>query len=315
MKVIYFGTPDIAGKVLEFLLDHHVDVVAVVTKPDRPKGRSGDPVPTPVKCVAQSKIANVPVFQPEIVSAPEFAPTLAKFDADLFVVVAYGEIIKQHLLDMPKVACINMHASLLPKYRGAAPIQRCIIEGELESGVTIMHMVRKMDAGDMIRIAKVSISENMTAGELEQELTKVGEEALLQSIKDFEKGTALRTPQNHELATLAPKLELEDCEVHWNQPGQKIHNLVRGVTPFPSAWCYVTFKGQKKRLKLLKTRYVSDQSGPVGAILGADKEGIYIGTAEGALKLLELQLEGKKAMKAEELLRGVCLDQISFYFT
>lgn len=312
MKIVYFGTPDIAGKVLEFLIDHQVDVVAVITKPDRPKGRSLECLPTPVKSVAQKKIPSIPLFQPEIVSAAEFAPILDKFEADLFVVVAYGEIIKQHLLDMPKVACINMHASLLPKYRGAAPIQRCIIEGEVESGVTIMHMVKKMDAGDMIKTAKVTITENMTAGELEQELTKTGAQALLESIRDFEKGTASRSAQNHELATLAPKLELEDCEIHWNQPGQKIHNLIRGVTPFPGAWCYVAVKGQKKRLKLLKTHYIPDLSGPAGAILGADKEGIYIGTASGVLKVLELQLEGKKAMKAEELLRGINLDQLSF---
>jgi len=312
MKIVYFGTPDIAGRVLEFLIDHQVDIVAVITKPDRPKGRSLECLPTPVKSVAQRKIPSIPLFQPEIVSAAEFAPILDKFGADLFVVVAYGEIIKQHLLDMPKVACINMHASLLPKYRGAAPIQRCIIEGEVESGVTIMHMVKKMDAGDMIKTAKVTITENMTAGELEQELAKVGAQVLLESIRDFEKGISSRSAQNHELATLAPKLELEDCEIHWNQPGQKIHNLVRGVTPFPGAWCYVTVKGQKKRLKLLKTYYIPDLSGPAGAILGADKEGICIGTASGALKVLELQLEGKKAMKAEELLRGINLEQLSF---
>lgn len=312
MKVIYFGTPDIAGKVLEFLLDHQVDIVAVITKPDRPRGRTLELLPTPVKIVAQKRIPAVPLFQPEIVSALDFAPILDQFEADLFVVVAYGEIIKQHLLDMPKVACINMHASLLPKYRGAAPIQRCIIQGEVESGVTIMHMVKKMDAGDMIKTAKVAIPENMTAGELEQELTRVGAQALLESIREFEKGIASRIAQNHELATLAPKLELEDCEIRWDLPGQKIHNLIRGVTPFPGAWCHVTVKGQKKRLKILKTQYTSDLSGPAGAILGADKEGIYIGTASGSLKILELQLEGKKAMKTEELLRGINLNQLVF---
>lgn len=310
MRTVFFGTPTIAANILNYLIEHKIPVNAVITKPDRPKGRSGDPIPTPVKLIAQQY--NIPVYQPEIVSALDFAPTLEKYQADLFIVVAYGEIIKQHLLDMPKLACINMHASLLPKYRGAAPIQRCIINGEKESGVTIMHMVKKMDAGDMIKIVKVPIGPNMNAGELEEELCKVGSVALLDVVHEFEKGTATRVPQDHSLATLAPKIELEDCEIHWNNTAQNLHNLVRGATPHPGAWCFVKVREQQKRLKLIETRVVEDQKGAPGTILGIDKEGLTVACQVGALKILTLQLEGKKAMASEELMRGIPLDQFHF---
>src|ERR1700722_12681047 len=168
MKVIFFGTPPFAAHVLEYLLSQCIHVAAVVTKPDRPKGRSRVPLPTPVKLIAQQQIPPIPVYQPELVSDPEFADVLIPYQADLFVVVAYGEIIKQHLLDMPKLGCINLHASLLPKYRGAAPIQRCILEGETETGVTIMHMVKKMDAGDIIKTVKIPIHPDRTYGDLEK---------------------------------------------------------------------------------------------------------------------------------------------------
>jgi len=304
MKVIYFGTPDIAAHVLHFLLEHHVNVVAVVTKPDRPKGRSGDPVPTPVKLVAQAHSLALPVYQPELVSAIEFAPTLEQYQADLFVVVAYGEIMKQHLLDMPKIACINLHASLLPKYRGAAPIQRCIVNGEKESGVTIMHMVKKMDAGDMIKTVKVSIGPNTTAGELTDELDRVGSQALLDVIHEFSRGAVPTIPQDPTQATMAPKIELEDGEVKWAAPAQQIHNLVRGVTPHPGGWCFVTLREQKKRMKLLITRVVPEMAGEPGHVLSADKHRLIIACGEQALEIVQLQLEGKKMMAADEFLRG-----------
>ncbi len=314
MRVIFFGTPLFAAHVLEYLLQHQVNIVAVISKPDRPKGRSGSPVPTPVKTAALAFNPQLPVYQPEIVSAPEFADVLKPYEADLFVVVAYGEIIKQHLLDMPRKACINLHASLLPKYRGAAPIQRCIIEGEKETGVTIMHMVKKMDAGDMIEKVIVPISPDMTFGELEQALCEVGKKALLNVIQAFEKGEPPRTPQDHSQATLAPKIELEDCEIQWIQPAHQLHNLVRGVNPYPGAWCYVTVRGEKKRLKISRTRVVPCEITQPGAILNANqtKGNLVIATTDQALELLEVQLEGKKSMSSEELTRGLSRSQINF---
>ncbi|WP_068467020.1 methionyl-tRNA formyltransferase [Candidatus Protochlamydia phocaeensis] len=308
MKVIFFGTPPFAAQVLDFLLQQGIEIVAVVSKPDRPKGRSGSPVPTPVKLVAQAHHPSLPIYQPELVSAPDFADVLKPYQADLFVVVAYGEIIKQHLLDMPRLACINLHASLLPKYRGAAPIQRAIMEGETVSGATIMHMVKKMDAGDMIAKVDVPIDPDMTYGELESQLCEAGKHALLTVIREFECGQPSRTPQDPSQVTFAPKIELEDCEIRWEQPAQRLHNLVRGVNPHPGAWCYVEIRGEKKRLKINRTKIVafSGQEKP-GSILNLNqtKSNLLVATGDQALELLEVQLEGKKVMTSEELTRGI----------
>lgn len=312
MKIIFFGTPPFAAQVLQDLLKAGIDVVSVVSKPDRPQGRSLTPVPTPVKVAAEAHSPPLPIHQPDIVSHPDFSPILEAYHADLFVVVAYGEIIKQHLLDMPRLGCINLHASLLPKYRGAAPIQRCIINGETESGVTIMHMVKKMDAGDIISTVKVPIGPEMTYGELEKALCVAGSEALIKSIHALEKGEASRLPQDHTQATFAPKIELEDCEIKWFQPAQNIHNLVRGVNPFPGAWCYVSVRGVKKRLKINRTRLCECQGYSPGQIVSFGREGFIVACREGAVQILELQLEGKKAMSADEFTRGLPMDQIVF---
>lgn len=312
MKIVFFGTPRFSAEVLSYLLQHQVDVVAVITKPDRPLGRSAALMPTPVKTIAESHSPSLPVFQPEIVSASDFAPILSNFQADLFVVVAYGEILKEHLLEMPKVACINVHTSLLPKYRGAAPIQRCLINGETETGVTIMHMAKKMDAGDIIKVEKVEIGLNTTYGELEEKLCQVGSKLLLEIIHDFEKGINFRIPQDSTQATFAPKIELEDCQIDWKASATTIHNLVRGVNPHPGAWCYVEIKGQKKRLKVNVTRIHLEMNGLPGQILSLTKEGLILGCGQGAISILELQLEGKKLMPAVELMRGLPINSIKF---
>jgi methionyl-tRNA formyltransferase len=314
MRVVFFGTPLISAHVLEYLLQQDVNVIAVISKPDRPKGRSGTPIPTPVKETAQRLRPDLPVYQPELVSAPEFADVLKAYETDLFVVVAYGEIIKKHLLEMPRRGCVNLHVSLLPKYRGAAPIQRCLLAGEKETGVTIMHMVRQMDAGDIIQQVVVPIGPEMTFGELEQTLCEVGKQTLLDVIHAFEGGEPPRTPQDHTQATLAPKLELEDCEIQWTRPAQELHDLVRGVNPYPGAWCYVTVRGEKKRLKISRTRVVQGNEAEPGALLNLDqtKGNLIIATGKGALELLEVQLEGKKSMTSEELMRGISRLHLSF---
>lgn len=308
MKVVFFGTPGFSAIVLQYLLENGVDVCAVISKPDKPKGRSGEPVPTAVKVVALSQNPPIPIYQPEIVSAPEFAEVLKPYHADLFVVVAYGEIIKQHLLDLPKKGCINLHTSLLPKYRGAAPIQRAVIDGESETGVSIIHIVKKMDAGDVIEMVKVPIEENDTFGDIEKKLIEAGSKALLKVIKQFENGSVSATPQNQEAVTFAPKIELEDCEIDWAQPAQVIHNLVRGVNPYPGAWCRVTVKGQSKLLKIYSTLVQKGISGNPGEILTMDNSGIVVGCGQDSIKILELQLEGKKRMAPSELLRGSSIE-------
>ena len=302
MKILLFGTPSFSAGVLTFLITKGIDICAVVTRPDRPKGRSKTPIPPPVKDVAQEH--NIPVHQPEKASESEFTETLQSYEPDLFVVVAYGEILKQRVLDIPKVACINVHTSLLPKYRGAAPVQHAIINGEKETGVTIMHMARKMDAGPIIKTARVSIGANTTCGELEQQLCDIGSKLLLEVIHDFEKGTVEEIPQNDDEATFAPKIELEDCEIHWNKPAEEIHNLVRGVNPYPGAWCTSTVRGQKKRLKIISSTIEKKLSGKPGEILIYGKEGIVVACAHNALRLLEVKLEGKKTISVEDFVHG-----------
>lgn len=313
MKVIFFGTPAFAAKVLKDLFEARIEIAAVISKPDRPKGRSLEPVPTPVKIALQECNPHIPLFQPEVVSAPEFREVLAGFHADLFVVVAYGEIIKQHLLDMPALGCINLHASLLPKYRGAAPIQRSIMNGEVETGVTIMYMVRKMDAGDIIDSVTVPISPNDTYGEIEEKLCQSGSFALIKVIKDLELGKIKRKAQDHLEATYAPKIELEDCQINWNLPAAVIHNLIRGVNPYPGAWCIVDVKGASKRLRINRSIVLQDFKGSPGEILSYGKKGFVVACGDVSLQILDLQLEGKKSISADEFMRGFSKEIITFF--
>lgn len=302
MKVVFFGTPIFAAKVLNHLLEHQIDVVAVVTRPDKPKGRSDKLIPTPVKEVALNH--ELPVHQPVKASQDDFTDTLRNYQADLFVVVAYGEIVKQHILDMPKLGCINLHTSLLPKYRGAAPIQRAVMEGEDETGVSIMYMVKKMDAGDVISCEKLAIGPNETFGELEERLCEKGADMMLDVIHRFANGPVPGTPQNEEKVTFASKVELKDCEIHWKSPAQSIHNLIRGSQPYPGAWCWVEVKDQKKRMKIKKSKLSEELSTSPGEIIRVDKEGLLISCGEGTLVIEKLQLEGKKPMTPEDLFRG-----------
>jgi len=312
MRVIFFGTPLFAAHVLEDLFRQCINIVAVVSKPDRPQGRSLEPIPTPVKLVAQAFDPQLPIYQPEVASDLAFADTLQKHQADLFVVVAYGEIIKEHLLKMPRQACINLHASLLPKYRGAAPIQRCLINGEKETGVTIIHMVKKMDAGEMIKKASIPVGEETTFAELEQQLCEVGKQVLKEAILEFAIKTPLSTPQDITQVTFAPKIELEDCEIHWELPAQQLHNLIRGVNPYPGAWCFITFKGEKKRLKIYHSKIYLTKNAVPATCLSISPHQLVIATGDQALELVEIQLEGKKRMTGEEFLRGHSLHHFSF---
>ncbi len=311
MRIIFFGTPLFAAKTLEFLLDKKCDIVAVVSKPDKPRGRSLEILPTPVKEVVCKRNCDIPLFQPEKASSPEFIESMSIFEPDLFVVVAYGEIIKQALLDVPKFGCINVHASLLPKFRGAAPIQRAIIEGEKESGITIMYMEKRMDAGDIIKKVIQPIPQDMTSGALEQNLLEKGCECLFEVIQDFEQGKFERTPQDHSLATFAPKIELEDCEIHWDQAVQNVYNLIRGVTPYPGAWCYVNIRGEKKRLKIKLARLAENVVGTPGSIVSLGREGMVVACRDGGIRLLLVQLEGKKEMEIFEMMKGIPLSQFS----
>ena len=305
MRIVFFGTPPFSAHILEYLIEKGQHVVAVVTRPDRPQGRSKKLVPSAVKALVEEKYPHMPLFQPEKASTDTFARTLRDFEPDVFVVVAYGEIIKTNLLEIPTKLPINIHASLLPKYRGAAPIQRAIMNGEKESGVTIMEMVLKMDAGDMLEVAKTPIDEDTTFGDLEERLCKLSGPALMKVLEKISLGTLEKTPQNHEEATLAPKISLEDRLIHWTQSAENIHNQVRGLSPFPGAFCFVEVHGETKRLGIKRTKKILDRSGKPGGTLSFDKKEWIVACGQGALSLLEIQLEGKNLLSIEDFLRGI----------
>lgn len=309
VKIVFFGTPPFAAHILEYLLKQNVPIAAVVTKPDKPQGRSSELKPPAVKVAALK--AGLQVLQPQKASTPEFADILRSFGADLFIVVAYSEIFKEILLTLPPLGCVNIHASLLPKYRGAAPIHRAIMNGDQESGVTIMSMAKELDAGEILSVAKTPIPEDMTTGELFQELSEIAAPELYKVLQQFAEGKVRRLAQDPKLVTYAPKVSPEEAFVDWNRPADVLHNHIRGLTPKPGAWCFVTFRGDKKRLIIKKTKVLSNVFETPGAILS--RPGLTVACGQGALELLELQLEGKKAMKTEEFLRGISKEDLRFH--
>lgn len=297
INIVFFGTPDFAAEILTYLIDQGVSVVGVVAQPDRPKGRSLHMTPPPVKVVALEH--QIPLLQPEKASDPAFLHQLASFKADLFVVVSYGQILSQKLLDIPPLGSINVHPSLLPLFRGAAPIHRSLMAGVSETGVSIQKIVRQLDAGDVLAVAKIPVPAEMIFGELERQLLDAAKPLLLQVIRDFGKGIPPAVPQDHALATYASKFELEELEVHWEKPAEELHNLIRAFSPRPGAWCWVSGGGEKKRLKILRSQCMKLQGAP-GQILSGET----IACGQNALKLLEVQPEGKKAMDAASWFRG-----------
>ena len=301
LRVIFFGTPAIGAHVLRFLWENGVNIVGVVSRPDRPQGRHRHLQPTPVKIEALSLSPHLPIYQPEQVSSSESVGFLAGLQPDLFVVVAFGEIVKQNLLDLPVRGCINLHTSLLPRYRGAAPIQRCLMAGDTESGVTIMQMVRKMDAGQMYEQVSIPISLDMTFGDLEEQLTLIGQEALLRVIEKISQGTLAGLTQDEAFVTFAPKVELEECEIDWNRSARELHNLIRGANPHPGAWCYARMRGEKKRVKIHRSQEIVLKGLPGSQ---PDPDRLWIACGSNGLELLELQNEEKNRVSGTEWLRG-----------
>ena len=295
MKIVYMGTPDFAVAPLAALVENGYEVEAVITQPDKPKGRGKTMMPTPVKEEALKH--EIPVLQPVKVRDPEFVEKLKCLAPDIIVVAAFGQIIPKSILDMPKFGCINIHASLLPKYRGAAPIQQAVIDGEKESGVTIMQMGTGLDTGDMILKKETPIGENETYGELHDRLKEIGAEALVETIGLIEQGKAPREKQDDSLSSYAPMLDKKIAKLDFNKPAQQLHNLIRGLSPWPVA--HTTVGG-----KLLKVHraVLSSGKGEPGAVI--DNKKFIVACKEGALELLEVQMEGGKRMKGEDFLRG-----------
>ena len=302
MRVVFMGTPDIAATCLKRILADGFDVVGVYTQPDRPKGRGMKLVASPVKQVALD--AAIPVFQPENFREEETVQQLRDLKPDVCAVVAYGRILPQKVLDVPTFGCINIHASLLPKYRGSAPYQWAVLDGLQETGVTAMYLVREMDAGDIIDTRKTPIGENETAGELLDRLAVLGAELLSKTLSRFAAGErVVGTPQEESLVSYAPMLEKTMCPIDWSKTAQQVHDHVRGLHPWPVA----TMELGQTLFKVHETRVVRG-SGEPGKVLELNKNGLVVACGEGAVEIRSLQAQGGKRMAAPDYFRGHPLD-------
>ena len=303
MRVVFMGTPDIAATCFKRIIADGFEIVGCYTQPDRPKGRGMKMVYSPVKEVAIAN--NIPVFQPENFKSEE---TIAQFRAlkpDICAVVAYGRMLPQAILDTPTCGCINIHASLLPQYRGSAPYQWAVLDGRKETGVTAQHMVLEMDAGDIIDVEKTPIGENDTAGEVLDRLAELGANLLSRVLSRAKCGEkCCGKPQCCENVTFAPMLDKSMCPIDWTKTACQVHNHVRGLHPWPVA----TMELQGKKFKVHATRVV-EGSGKPGEILGLTKTGLKIACGEGAVEVIQLQAEGGKRMAAPDYFRGHPLEK------
>ena len=300
MKIVFMGTPDFAVPVLEALVAAGHEIVLAVTQPDKAVGRSKAPVPPPVKVCALAH--GIPVVQPERIRRPEAMAEMEKIQADLGVVVAFGQILPQALLDLPKHGCFNVHASLLPMYRGASPINHVILAGEKESGVTIMQMDAGIDTGDILLQEAVPLAEDETAETLAEKLSALGARLIVRAIEKLEDGTLTRVPQEGETC-YAGMLKKEMGLIDWKKPAEEIGRQVRGLLPWPGTY---TFR-EGKKLIIGAVKAEKQEVPPnlaAGAVLRADKSGLLVQTGEGALRILQIQPEGKKMMDAKAFLNG-----------
>jgi methionyl-tRNA formyltransferase len=298
MKIIFAGTPDFAVPTLQALLESAHEVRAVYTQPDRPAGRGRKLTASPVKTVALS--ANIPVFQPENFKLSEDIETLAHLDADLLVVVAYGLILPQAVLDIPKLGCINVHGSLLPRWRGAAPIHRAVMAGDDKTGITIMKVVKKLDAGDMLYKLECAITPSDTSSSLHDQLAKLGAKGLIETLRLLEQGLCNPEPQNEALVTYAQKLEKSEAQLDWQESALALDRKVRGLNAWPVA--QTLFKGEVLRVWQCK---VIDGEGslPIGTI-NTDNHALDVTTGQGLLRLLEVQLPGGKRIAGKDFLNA-----------
>lgn len=301
MRIIFMGSAGFACPCLERLLVSSQDqVVAVVTQPDRPKGRKLELAPCPVKEYLGTR--HVPVLTPERINSPGSLSALRAFNPDMIVVVAYGQMLKADLLAMPPLGCINVHGSLLPRYRGAAPIQWAVANGDPVSGVTTMYMDAGMDSGDMILKSEVPIAPSDTGGSYHDKLAAAGAALLWDTLELIRAGRAPRTPQDHALATLAPKLKKSDGKLDWHLPARVLHDHVRGFNPWPGSFCELPGKAGRT-LKVLATR-IEPGRGEPGTLLETAGDGPLIQTGDQAIRLLEVQPEGRKPMSGSAFLCG-----------
>lgn len=300
MKVLFMGTPDFAAVTLEKLIASKHELLGVVTQPDKQKGRGREVAFSPVKELAIQ--AGIPIYQPIKAKEPEFLELVKTISPEVIVVAAFGQILPKALLDIPTYGCINVHGSLLPKYRGAAPIQYSIIDGENETGITIMHMDVGIDTGDMILQEKLPIAADETGGSLFDKMAALGADLLLVALDQLEAGTAPRIAQDNDQATYVKILNKEMGKLDFHQPAVKLERLIRGLNPWPSAYTYLDGKTLKLWQAGVETE-VNKEAVP-GEIVEIRKDSLVVATGEGSLVIRELQLEGKKRMSADAFLRG-----------
>ena len=298
MKIVFMGTPDFASCALEALIAAGHEITAVYTQPDKPKGRGKEVQMTPVKEVALKH--NIPVYQPRRIKEAEEVARLKEIPADIFVVAAFGQILSQEILDMPKYGCVNIHASLLPKYRGAAPIQWAVIDGEEKTGVTIQQMEAGIDTGDILYTKEYILEAKETGASLFNKLMVLGAEAIVEVLPLIEAGSITPVSQNHEEATHAAKLTKQLGEMDFTKSAVVLERFIRGLNSWPSA--YTTFRG--KQLKIWEAEVVPEVSGEPGTVVSVDKQSFTVATGEGSLKISELQIEGKKRMACKDFLLG-----------
>jgi methionyl-tRNA formyltransferase len=297
LRLVFMGTPEFACPTLQRLIERGEEVIAVVTQPDRPKGRGQQLTPPPVKVLAETN--GIVVLQPAKVRAPEFIEVMKGLAPDLIVVVAFGQILPKALLDIPRHGCINVHASLLPRYRGAAPINWCIINGETESGVTIMQMDVGLDTGDMLVKKATPIDPDEDSSSLHDRLAAIGAEALAETLDLLLAEKLVPEKQDDALSCYAPMLKKEDGLIDWGTGAQAIKNLVRGVTPWPGAFTRL----DGKTVKVCRVA-VAEGTGTPGTVLRADRQGLEVACGSGSILIEELQLEGRKRLAATEFLAG-----------
>lgn len=297
LRLVFMGTPEFACPTLEKLIERGEEIIAAVTQPDRPKGRGQQLAPPPVKVLAEKH--GIPVLQPAKVRAPEFIEVVRELAPDLIVVIAFGQILPKALLEIPRYGCINVHASLLPSYRGAAPINWCIINGESESGVTTMQMDVGLDTGDMLVKRSTPIDPDVDASSLHDRLAAIGAEALAETLDLLLADRLVPEKQDDTLSCYAPMLKKEDGLVDWGKTARAIKDLVRGVTPWPGAFTLL----DGKTVKIYRVS-VAGGSGTPGTVLRAGREGLEVACGSGSLLIGELQLEGRKRLPAAEFLAG-----------
>ncbi|KIP68749.1 methionyl-tRNA formyltransferase [Vibrio sp. ED002] len=299
LRIVFAGTPDFAARHLAALLSSEHEVIAVYTQPDRPAGRGKKLTASPVKTIALEH--DIPVYQPENFKSDEAKQELADLNADIMVVVAYGLLLPQVVLDTPKLGCINVHGSILPRWRGAAPIQRSIWAGDAETGVTIMQMDIGLDTGDMLKIATLPIEASDTSASMYEKLAGLGPDALIDCLADIATGNAEPVKQDDELANYAKKLSKEEARINWNDDAAHIERCVRAFNPWPMSH----FEVAENSIKVWQSR-VGEQTSdkPAGTIVQADKTGIYVATGNGTLVLEQLQVPGKKAMSVQDILNS-----------